>query len=198
MGIHMTDVLDRPVSEFMETRLLAQVSELTITDAVNTMIENGIDSVIVLEDNEVSGIVTYKDILYDVVAKGRDPLKTTIKEIMHKPLIVIHRDAKVREAISLMSKNNIRRLIVTDDNRPIGIISQKTMVGNMTDYAIALPELEIPNKIRCPYCSSIFDDKKILSSHIDSIHIGKGLFEGNMARRDDLGSISSPNYSKTI
>lgn len=194
----MTDVLDRPVSEFMETRLLAQVSELTITDAVNTMIENGIDSVIVLEDNEIAGIVTYKDILYDVVAKGKDPLKTTIKEIMHKPLIVIHRDAKVRDAISLMSRNDIRRLVVTDDNRPVGIISQKTVVGNMTDYAIALPELEIPNKIRCPYCSSIFDDKKTLSSHIDSIHIGKGLFEGNLARRDDLGSISSPNYSKTI
>jgi len=196
--MHMTDVLDRPVSEFMETRLLAQVSELTITDAVNTMMENGIDSLIVLEDNEIAGIVTYKDILYDVVAKGRDPLKTTIKEIMHKPLIVIHRDAKVREAISLMSKNDIRRLIVIDDNRPVGIISQKTMVGNMTDYAISLPELEIPNKIRCPYCSSIFDDKKTLSSHIDSIHIGKGLFEGNLTRRDDLGSISSPNYSKTI
>ncbi|HSA98944.1 MAG TPA: CBS domain-containing protein [Candidatus Nitrosotenuis sp.] len=194
----MADVLDRPVSEFMETRLLAQVSELTITDAVNTMMENGIDSLIVLEDNEIAGIVTYKDILYDVVAKGRDPLKTTIKEIMRKPLIVIHRNAKVREAISLMSKNNIRRLIVIDDNRPVGIISQKTMVGNMTDYAISLPELEIPNKIRCPYCSSIFDNKKTLSSHIDSIHIGKGLFEGNLARRDDLGSISSPNYSKTI
>ncbi len=194
----MVDVLDRPVSEFMETRLLAQVSELTITDAVNTMMENGIDSIIVLEDNEVSGIVTYKDILYDVVAKGKDPLKTTIKEIMRKPLVVIHRDAKVREAISLMSKNDIRRLIVTDDSRPVGIISQKTVVGNMTDYAISLPELEIPNKIKCPYCSSIFDDKKILSSHIDNIHIGKGLFEGNLARRDDIGSISSPNYSKTI
>jgi uncharacterized protein VirK/YbjX len=88
-----------------------------------------------------------------------------------------------------MKKENVRRLIVTDDQRTIGTISQKKIVGDLNDFAVELPELEIPCKITCPYCSSQFEDKKQLSSHIDDIHIGKGLFEGNLSRREELGTI---------
>ena len=92
---------------------------------------------------------------------------------MQKPIISINKDAKVRQAIALMSKYDIRRLIVRNEKRPIGIISQKMIVGNMCDTVALMPELEIPHKIRCPYCNSLFDEKKSLSSHIENIHIGK-------------------------
>ena len=82
--------------------------------------------------------------------------------------------------LCVMKKNNIRRLLVWDDSRPIGTISQKMIVGNMGKLSIVLPELEIPGKIVCPYCSSEFEDKNILSHHIDDVHIGKGLLEGNL------------------
>ncbi len=97
-----------------------------------------------------------------------------------------------------MNKNNIRRLVVFNEERPIGIISQKAVIGNLGKYSASLPELEIPNKIRCPYCSSIFDEKESLSHHIDDIHIGKGLFEGNLSQADQLGSINSPTNPKSL
>jgi len=50
----------------------------------------------------------------------------------------------------------------------------------------------MPEKIRCPYCSSFFLKKGELSKHIDQIHIGYGVFDGNFSKVDDLGSISSP------
>jgi hypothetical protein len=52
----------------------------------------------------------------------------------------------------------------------------------MNDYSVELPELEIPDKVKCAYCASQFDDKKSLSAHIDDIHIGRGLLEGNLAK----------------
>jgi len=52
----------------------------------------------------------------------------------------------------------------------------------MHDSSVELPELEIPDKVNCPYCQSQFDDKKSLSAHIDDIHIGRGLLEGNLAK----------------
>jgi hypothetical protein len=97
-----------------------------------------------------------------------------------------------------MNKNDIRRLVVENEERPIGVISQKAIIGNLGKYAAVLPELEIPDKIRCPYCSSLFDDKKILSKHIDDIHIGKGLFEGNLSQTEQLGSIKRATYSKSL
>ena len=192
-------MLDEPVSKFTNLDITAISADFKVNDAAKMMVENNIDSVLVFEGDELTGIITIKDILSDVVAKGKDPTKVTIKEIAHAPLIKIHKDAKVREAIDLMTKNDIRRLIVTNDVRPIGIISQKIVVGNMGRLAATLPELEIPNKVRCPYCSSLFDDKTTLSLHIDDIHIGKGLFEGNLAMTNELGTITNPDtYPKTL
>ena len=193
------EMLDESLSKFTNPKLMAVSSELTVTDAAKVMNDSKIDSVLVFEDESVIGIVTDKDILGGVVAKGIDPSKITIKEITHKPIIKIHKNAKVRDAIALMNKHDIRRLIVEDDQRTIGVISRKKIVGDMNEYAIALPELEIPNKIKCPYCSSEFDDKQTLSSHIDSIHIGRGLLEGDLSRANELGSVSSADtYTKTL
>ena len=98
-----------------------------------------------------------------------------------------------------MTKHNIRRLIVTDGTKAIGTISRKKIIGDMHDFEIPLPELEHPEKVRCPYCSSQFDSKDELSHHIDDIHIGKGLFEGNLSKTGELGSINpSDSYSKTL
>lgn len=181
-------MLNESVEKFTKRELIVVSSDLKVTDAAKMMIESSVDSVLVFENEKVIGIITNKDIL-TLVSKGKDPSKISVKEITHHPLIKIHKDAKVKKAIELMKKHDIRRLVVTDDKRTIGIISQKKMVGDLNDYAIALPELEMPDKIRCPYCESMFCDKQKMSKHIDDIHIGKGLFEGNLSRRDELGSI---------
>lgn len=170
-----------------------------VSEGVKKMVEHGVDSLIIINNNTINGIVTYKDILFDVVAKEKDPTHTKLKEIMRTPLITIQKSEKIKDAISLMNKNNVRRLVVLDNNAPIGIISQKVLVGNIAKQAIVLPELEIPNRIKCPYCSSIFDDKDALSLHIDNIHVGRGLFEGNLAKAEELGSINPPsNFPKTL
>ncbi len=182
-------MLDESISKFVKKELIVASSELTVSDATKIMVESNVDSILVFEDDKVIGIITNKDILSNVVAKGIDPSKISVKKIMHSPLVKIHKDAKVREAIELMKKHDIRRLIVTDDKRTIGEISQKKIVGDMNDYAIVLPELETPRIIRCPYCDSVFDNKLNLSKHMDDIHIGKGLFEGNISRKNELGTI---------
>lgn len=195
----MSDVLDRPIFDFIDMTLSIQESNQTVSDSVKKMEEYEIDSLLVRDEGEIKGIVTYRDILFDVVSKGKDPTKIKLKEIMHAPLLSIQKDAKIKDAISLMTRNNVRRLIVFDDVVPIGVISQKVLIGNITKHAIALPELELPIQIKCPYCSSAFDDKTALSTHIDNIHIGRGLFDGNLSRIDDLGTIYPPhNFPKTI
>jgi signal-transduction protein with cAMP-binding, CBS, and nucleotidyltransferase domain len=195
----MSNVLDRPISDFINMTLSIQESNQTVSDSVKKMEEYGTDSLLVRDGGEIKGIVTYRDVLFDVVSKGKDPTKTKLKEIMHAPLFSIQKNAKIKDAISLMTRNNVRRLIVFDDKVPIGVISQKALVGNITKHTIVLPELEMPTRIKCPYCSSEFNDKTTLSTHIDNIHIGRGLFDGNLSRVDDLGTIYPPyDFPKSI
>ena len=178
----LKEILAEPVSKYTNHKLTTVESNFKVSDAAKAMAESKIDSILVSEDNDIIGIVTNKDIISDVVAKGKNPSKIIVKEIASKPVIKIHKDSKVRDAIELMNKHDIRRLLVYNDERPVGIISRKLLVGNMGEFATALPELELPERYTCPYCSSVFQNKKTLSSHIDGIHIGKGLLEGNIAK----------------
>jgi len=164
------DILNEPVSKFINKKMTTIASDLTIQDAAKAMAESKIGSILVFEKNKIIGMVTEKDILRDIVAKGLDPSSTTLKDIAKGPLITIKKTSPVKEALEIMKKHDIRRLIVMD-KRPIGLITQKMVCGNLTDRNITLPELEIPDKTSCPYCSENFENNKSLSQHIDKTHI---------------------------
>jgi signal-transduction protein with cAMP-binding, CBS, and nucleotidyltransferase domain len=174
------EMLEESVSKFTNSYMVSVESNSKISEAAKKMIETSNDSAIVFDGKNVVGIMTDKDIMNDVIAKDLDPAKTNVKEATHGPIISIPIESKVHEAIKMMTKNNVRRLLVTENGNPVGIISQKMIVGNIDKYSVALPELESPGKMMCPYCPSLFSEKKVLSKHIDNIHIGKGLLEGNL------------------
>lgn len=174
-------VLNEPVTKFIDAKMTTVAANLTVQDAAKTMVESKTDSILVFDHGQIIGIVTEKDMLYDVLAKGLDPTKTTLRKIIKGPLITINKNATIKEAIDLMKKHDIRRLVVTD-KRPIGLVTQKLVCGNISKNDYTLPELAMPDKVFCPYCSSQFKDKKMLSKHIDGIHIGKGLLEGNLKK----------------
>lgn len=164
------ELLNEPVYKFTNPKMTTVESNLTIQDAAQTMSESKVDSILVFENNKIIGIVTEKDILCDVVAKGLDPTKTTLKQITKSPLITIPKMSPVREALDLMKKHDIRRLVVMD-KRPIGLVTQKMVCGNLESSNILLPELEIHDKTFCPYCSAQFKDTKLVCEHIDNVHI---------------------------
>jgi predicted transcriptional regulator len=166
----ISDLLNEPVSKFTNKKMTTISSDLTIQDAAKAMSESKVDSILVFEKSKIIGMVTERDILQDIVAKGLDPSSTTLKEIVKSPLITINKTASVKEALQIMKKHDIRRLIVMD-KRPIGLITQKMVCGNLTDRNIVLPELEIPDKTMCPYCTENFGNSKNLENHIDKIHI---------------------------
>lgn len=166
----ISDLLNEPVSKFTNKKMTTISSDLTIQDAAKAMAESKVDSILVFEKSKIIGMVTERDILHDIVAKGLDPSSTTLKEIAKGPLITIKKTASVKEALKIMKKHDIRRLVVMD-KRPIGLITQKMVCGNLSDRHIALPELEIPDKTTCPYCTANFENNKSLGKHIDKIHI---------------------------
>ena len=178
----LKEMLEDPVSKYTNHELIVVDKSVSISDAAKVMTKSKIDSILISEESNVVGILTNKDILSEVVAKGKDPNNTKVGEIMHKSIIKIHKDSPVKDAIALMIKHDIRRLVVKNDERTIGIISRKQIVGDLGQYAIELPELETPDIFKCPYCTSQFQDKQALSRHIDDIHIGRGLLEGDLSK----------------
>ena len=162
--------LSDPVTNFIYPKLTTIAGELTVSDAAKIMAEKMVESVIVFEGDSVVGIITDRDILGDVVAEGLDPLKIKVSQIMRKPLITIAKEATVRDAIKIMAENNIRRLVVMDGSRPLGIIRRKQLSGVLQVRGVILPELEHPTVFTCPYCREKLDSLNSISKHINESH----------------------------
>lgn len=162
--------LSDPVSKYIYPKLTTISSELTVSDAAKIMAEKMVESVIVFEGESIVGIITDRDILSDVVAAGLDPLKVKVSQIMRKPLATISKDATVRNAINIMTEKNIRRLVVMDGSRPLGLVRRKQLSGVLQVRGVILPELEHPSVFTCPYCREEFDSQNSISKHINESH----------------------------
>ena len=175
-----TSILDDTVKKFVQKKVIMVDVNDSIEKAARTMRDEQIGSDIASAKGETVGIVTERDILYKMVAGGKDPIKLKVKDAMSSPLIFIDADAKVKDAIALMVKKDIRRLVVKEGKNVIAVVSQRAVVGDMHKADISIAEIDVPKGVLCPYCGSRFEKKEELSKHIDRIHIGAGLLEGDV------------------
>lgn len=176
---------DKKAGDIAERDVLVMDESTCVADAARAMRQKGVSSVLVSRASsmEPAGIITERDILYRLVAEHRSPFKTVLKEIMSSPLIVIDGSAPVKDAIVLMRKNGIRRMPVTKEGKIVGMVTLKSVIGDSQKNSIELIEVELPtaiSKVACPYCGSKFENKEDLSKHIDRLHLGSGLLEGDM------------------
>jgi CBS domain-containing protein len=95
----------------------------TVHEAARAMRDQDIGDVIVVENNQVCGIVTDRDIVVRTVAEARNPAATTLADICSHTLTTVAPTDSVEQAVRLMREKAIRRLPVVEDGRPVGIVS---------------------------------------------------------------------------
>jgi CBS domain-containing protein len=188
MILQTKENLQLQVSEIMDKDPAILDLSTSIIEAAKLMRNRGISSVLVSDPQSgiIKGIVTERDILYRVVAEAVGIFKVNIGKIMSSPLITVGKKTSCLDAILLMRKKGMRRLpVIDDDGKTVGIVTLMSLAGNTPIGSIDLAELEMPSShsrgiIKCPYCQSEFNDKSQLSLHIDRIHLGSGLLEGDL------------------
>jgi CBS domain-containing protein len=121
------------VRQIMRT-IISVDSKSKVKDAARMMVGKGIGSLIANRDGLPFGIVTERDLMEKIVAEGADPSKITVGEVMNAPLTTISADASVVDAARRMVEKRIKRLVVTDREKIIGIVSQTDLIQNMTDF----------------------------------------------------------------
>ncbi len=103
-------------------------------EAARLMVEKHIGSLIANRDGLPFGIVTERDMLEKIVAQSADPSKLTVQEIMTAPLATIDASASLIDAARKMVEKQLKRLVVTEHDKIIGIVSQTDLVQSMTDF----------------------------------------------------------------
>ena len=109
-------------------------SKSKVKEAARMMVEKGIGSLIANRDGLPFGIITERDLMEKIVAEGVDPAKITVGEVMTAPLTTIDAAASIVDVARRMMEKQVKRLIVTDREKIIGIVSQTDLVQHMTDF----------------------------------------------------------------
>jgi signal-transduction protein with cAMP-binding, CBS, and nucleotidyltransferase domain len=109
-------------------------SKAKARDAARLMTQKGIGSLVANRDGLPFGIITERDLMKKIVADGLDGSKVSVGEIMTAPLATIDASATLIDAARKMVEKQVKRLVVTDHDKIIGIVSQTDLVHHMTDF----------------------------------------------------------------
>jgi len=88
------------------------------------------------EDNRLKGMITDRDIVVKVLAKGKDPQTTKAGELGQGKPVTIGADDSVEEALHTMAEHKVRRLPVIDGHDLIGIVSQADLARNVDEEKV--------------------------------------------------------------
>lgn len=96
----------------------------TVAQAAELMGEHDIGALPVGSAGDVRGIITDRDILFRVVAEGRDPARVLVDAVATRRVVTCRPDDTIAEAMELMAAHNVRRLPVKDaENGIVGWIT---------------------------------------------------------------------------
>jgi CBS domain-containing protein len=95
----------------------------TVFDAIKKIVEHNVGSILVIEGDDVVGIMTERDYLRKIAIFGRTSHDTLVREIMSSPLIYVTPESTIEEAMAIMTDRRIRHLPVVVDEKITGIVS---------------------------------------------------------------------------
>jgi len=102
----------------------------TIREASQKMRDLDVGSMVCCEDDgRPVGIVTDRDITVRATAEGKDPNTCRVAEVMSRGVVTVEQDSTVKDAEKLMEERQIRRLVVLEGDRAVGVVALADIVG---------------------------------------------------------------------
>jgi CBS domain-containing protein len=90
-------------------------------------------NVLVCESGRLTGIVTRKTLVREVVATGSDPSATLLRDIAEEPLFTIDADAELEEAFRELEERDFERVPVVEDGRLVGVLSRAVVQRRLAE-----------------------------------------------------------------
>lgn len=116
----------QPVRSVMEARrVLKAPPQTTVFDASQMMAKKNVGAVMVVENEQLVGIFTERDVVFRVVARGLDPKATQIAAVMTPSPKTVDPDKPFGYALLMMHKHGFRHVPVVEHGKPIGMVSAR-------------------------------------------------------------------------
>ncbi len=117
------------IRDIMEKNVITIGHDKTVLDAACLMKENEISFLVVLKNEEPIGVVTESDFVRKLVANNQVASKVPLSKIMSYKFRSVGPTTEIEDAVQKMFNNKIRRLLVVDDEKLVGIITQTDLTS---------------------------------------------------------------------
>jgi CBS domain-containing protein len=113
------------LNEFITTKIETIDSDHSVYDAIERMVDRRIRSLVVAFSGKQTehGVITARDIVFKVLAKGLEPKEVKVSEIASRPLLCVGSDVSLDEMASSMLEANVARVFVCDNGEITGVFS---------------------------------------------------------------------------
>ena len=121
----------KTAAEVMTRHVVEIEPDVAVAEAIDKMKEWNVSSLLVRHGSDMStlGFMTETDVIEKVVSKGLDPAAIQVREIMSKPVITVAPTYSLEECAGLLSRADIRRVLVFDGKEIVGIVSSSDIFG---------------------------------------------------------------------
>ncbi|NOR49529.1 MAG: CBS domain-containing protein [Desulfuromonadales bacterium] len=118
-------------------------ADATVYKALELMAAENIGALLVVDGEQVVGIISERDYARKVILEGRSSLKTVVQKIMISKVLFITPDMSVEEGLALMSDKRCRHLPVFEDKKLVGMVSIGDLVkAHITEKDSMINQLE--------------------------------------------------------
>jgi CBS domain-containing protein len=114
-----------------------------VFEAVRLMDEYKVGALMVVDGEQLVGIISERDYTRKVVLKDRSSKTTPVSDIMVRELVQIGPDASLEECMAVMGQNRVRHLPITDEGKILGVItSTDLLILSLTQKDHIIQQLE--------------------------------------------------------
>lgn len=114
--------MSQTLRDVMTTNVVSVSPQQTVQEAARLMKEHNVGSLPVVENGQLKGIITDRDITVRATAQGKED-ETLVAEVMTSSTVEASPDMDVHQAAQLMAQHQIRRLPVVENNRLVGMVA---------------------------------------------------------------------------
>ena len=115
--------------DIMSRNLIIMNDNTSISEVARIMKEKDIGFIPISNDNKIIGVITDRDIVVNAIS-NKCNLDTPVKEYATKNVISVNIDDNVSKILNVMRKNKVKRVLVTDEHKLVGIVSFSDILNN--------------------------------------------------------------------
>ena len=112
------------IRDIMEKNVITIEHDKTALDAACLISEKDVSFLIIMKDDKPVGVLSESDFVKRLAADNKKASDVIISEIMSNKFRWVNPETEIEDAIQKMLNNNIRRLLILDDNKLVGVLTQ--------------------------------------------------------------------------